>query len=278
MSNPIEASAARALAGEARKSAVYSVRLELFEGPLDLLLHLIRRNEVEITDIPIAEIARQYAEYLEWMREVNLDVAGEYLVLAATLAWIKSRMILPRDDDEDDAEEGDPRAELVARLLEYQRFKEAAGALDARAREGRDVFAAHSAELEATPDAEREIRVGLVQLVDAFRAVLQNAAPETAHAVDVETVSVQERMEAVMSVLATRETVEFTELFTTDGGALPGRRLLIATFLAMLELTRLAAIHIFQNLDATRVPEGPIRLRRAEHGDAWRGEKSAVPA
>src|SRR5262245_6686549 len=115
----------------------YAVKLSLFEGPLDLLLHLIRINEVEITDIPIASIAQQYLQALERMRELDLEVAGEYLVMAATLAWIKSRMLLPPDPSEVDDAQGDPRAELVARLLEYQRFKEAAQDFDGRQLLGR---------------------------------------------------------------------------------------------------------------------------------------------
>ena len=136
------------------------MKLGVFEGPLDLLLHLIRINEVEITDIPVADIASQYLEYLELMDDLNLDIAGEYLVMAATLAWIKSRMLLPVDPREGEDEVGDPRAELVARLLDYQRFKEVAGELGDRHLLGRDVFRAHGPEPEGPSEAEREIEVG----------------------------------------------------------------------------------------------------------------------
>ena len=119
-----------------------AIRLPVFEGPLDLLLHLIRQDELQITDLPISQVANQYLEYLELMRELNLDVAAEYLVMAATLAWIKSRLLLPPSDDEEDEEGREPRAELVARLLEYQRYKEAADALGGRPLLGREVFAA----------------------------------------------------------------------------------------------------------------------------------------
>ena len=160
----------------------------LFEGPLDLLLHLIRQNEVEITDIPIAAIAEQYLEALELMRELDLDVAGEYLLMAATLAWIKSRMLLPPDPSQTDEEGGDPRAELVARLLEYQRFKEVAAEFDGRQLLGRDVFPAQGAEPEPVPEAEREIEVGIFQLVEAFRKALLRAGPKgVPHEVEAET-------------------------------------------------------------------------------------------
>ncbi len=267
------------LASDGSSATTCSVRLELFEGPLDLLLHLIRQNEVEITDIPIAEIARQYCDYLGLMRELNLEVAGEYLVLAATLAWIKSRMILPLPDGQDEEEGMDPRAELQARLLEYQRFKEAAEMLAERPRLEREVFVAHGLEVEPTPDAERELRVGLLQLVEALRKLLRDAQPERLHEIEVETVTVQERMEAVMRRLEAQESLEFEQLFETPAGERPASRtLLIATFLAMLELVRLAAIHIYQGLSDAQVPEGPIRLRRntGAGAPAWPASADAL--
>ena len=127
--------------------AAYSVKLPVFEGPLDLLLHLIRQNEMEITDIPVAVISEQYLEYLELMRMLDLDIAGEYLVIAATLALIKSRMLLPPEGEEDDDEGLDPREELVQRLLEYQRYKEVAEELGRRRLLGRDVFPAQGGEM-----------------------------------------------------------------------------------------------------------------------------------
>ena len=122
---------ARGLEASSRRASACAVKLDVFEGPLDLLLHLIRLNEVDVHDIPIAAIAEQYVEYLSLMRELNLDVAGEYLLMAATLAWIKSRMLLPPSEEGEEDEGGDPRAELVARLLEYQRFREVAEELGA---------------------------------------------------------------------------------------------------------------------------------------------------
>jgi len=249
----------------------YAVKLSVFEGPLDLLLHLIRQNEVEITDIPIARIADQYLEYLDLMRELNLDVAGEYLLMAATLAWIKSRMLLPPEPGEPQEEGPDPRAELVARLLEYQRFKEVAGELGERLRLGRDVFPAAGAEPEPPAQAEREIEVGLLQLLEAFRRVLAAArAAGTPHELETEAVSVRERMVAVMDALAGVESLEFMGLFRTAQGGFAGRSLVVATFLAILELARLSAIRVFQSLGEGGAPEGPIRLRRAgDPGADW---------
>lgn len=241
--------------------STYDVKLGVFEGPLDLLLHLIRVNEVEITDIPVAEIASQYLEYLDLLRELNLDVAGEYLVMAATLAWIKSRMLLPVESEgEDDA--ADPRAELVARLLEYQRFKEVAGDLGDRQLLGRDIFAAQGPALERPPEAEREIEVGLFQLVEALRTALRGAGPSgAAHEVEAETVTVHERMLAVMQALAERESCEFDELLKEDGHYV-SRAVIVATFLGILELTRLEALGLYQGVDELGVPVGPIHLRR----------------
>jgi segregation and condensation protein A len=257
-----DASGAFAPAGPGTGSP-YAVKLPVFEGPLDLLLHLIRLNEVEITDIPIARIGEQYLEYIELMRDLNLDVAGEYLLMAATLAWIKSRMLLPPDGLEDEDEGLDPRAELVARLLEYQRFREAAGQLGGRRLLGRDVFDARVQALESPPASEREIEVGLFELIEAYRRALAAApAGGAAHEVEVELVTVRERMEVVMRVLEQRKTIEFEQVFVESGEPRPSRLLIVATFLAVLELTRLAALRLYQGLGATGVPEGPIRLRR----------------
>jgi segregation and condensation protein A len=252
--------------------ATYAVKLPIFEGPLDLLLHLIRLNEVEITDIPVARIAEQYVEYLDVMQDLNLDVAGEYLVMAATLAWIKSRMLLPPDPSEIADDGVDPRTELAARLVEYQRFKEVAAELGERSLLGRDVFESRGREPEPVPEAEREIRVGLFELVEAFRQALRREGPSgAAHEVEAETVTVRDCMITVMRRFGGRDTCEFSELLLDAEGRLVSRPVLVAIFLAMLELTRLEAVGIFQGVDAFGVPEGPIHLRRRiEPGDeAW---------
>ncbi len=251
-----------AAAGSA--SSGYGVKLSVFEGPLDLLLHLIRQNEVDITDIPIADIAAQYLEYLEIMRSLDLDIAAEYLVMAATLAQIKSRMLLPPSEEEGEGEEIDPRAELVARLLEYQRYKEVAEALGKRRWLGRDVYSAQGMEPEPPSEAEREIEVGLFELIEAFRVVLQGAKDEPTsdvHVVETEEVTVRAQMMWVMEVVEGRDSIEFHQLFVTGGGGPPNRTLLIATFLAILELTRLEALSIYQGVNDLGAPDGAIRLR-----------------
>ena len=251
--------------------APYSVRLPVFEGPLDLLLHLIRLNEVEITDIPIARIGEQYLDYLAVMRELDLDVVGEHLLMASTLAWIKSRMLLPAEQVDEDGEPIDPRAELVARLLEYQRFKEVAAELGERDRLGRDVFAAHSGELEAPAEFEREIEVGLFDLVDAYRRVLEakHEIDSQPHEIEAEEITVRDRMLEVMAILKTRPSIEFEVMLREDPVRSYSKAVVIATFLAILELTRLAAIRIYQGIDEMGVLQGPIHLRRSiSPGDA----------
>jgi segregation and condensation protein A len=257
----------------AEQFAPYSVRLNVFEGPLDLLLHLIRINEVEITDIPIARIGEQYLEYLTSMGELDLEVVGEYLVMASTLAWIKSRMLLPAERVGEDGEEIDPRAELVARLLEYQRFKEVATELGQRKRLDRDVFAARGFELDAPAESEREIEVGLFDLVEAYRRVLEakRDAASKPHEIESEEITVRERMMEIMVVLGPRPSIDFDVLLREEQNRPYTKVLIVATFLAILELTRLSAIRIYQGLDDLGVPEGPIHLRRSiELGDkAW---------
>ncbi len=243
----------------------YSVKLAAFEGPLDLLLHLIRQNEVDITDIPIQRIAEQYLATIELMDELNLDVAAEYLVMAATLALIKSRMLLP-DEKGDDEEVIDPRTDLVQRLLEYQRFKEAAETLSTRRLLGRDVWSVIGPGPEKTPNAERELEVGLFDLVAAFKDVLDTAKEGTfRHEIETEQVTVRDRMLVVMDLLEENETVEFFRIFEMPGEeeGPPTRGVLVATFLAVLELARLSALRIYQGLSERGTPEGAIRVRRA---------------
>jgi segregation and condensation protein A len=251
----------------ARSSSAYAVKLPAFEGPLDLLLHLIRLSEVEITDIPIAQIGEQYLEYLDLMRELNLDIAGEYLLMAATLAWIKSRMLLPPDPSQGEEEGVDPRAELMARLLEYQRFKEVALNLGERPLLGRDVYPARGPEPERPSEAEREIEVGIFQLVDAFREALRHARPSgVAHEVEIETVTVRDRMIAIMESFELREACDFEEFLMQDG-VWASRPVIVATFLAILELARIAAVGLYQGTNEKGEPQGPIHVRRTAKRD-----------
>jgi len=205
------------------------------------------------------------------MRELNLDVAGEYLLMAATLAWIKSRMLLPPSDEGAEEEGGDPRLELVARLLEYQRFREASEHLGTRPLLGRDVFGPPGEERAPTPDAERELVVDLFQLVEAFRQVLRRARPAAApHAVEHEPITVHECMAVVMGRLEGATVVAFEQLFEDGSGEAPTRARLVATFLAILELARIAAVRLYQGRGDDGVPTGSIQLRLAPTGaDAW---------
>lgn len=231
----------------------YSVHLDKFEGPLDLLLHLIRKNELDICDIPIAVITRQYLDYIKMMKELNLEVAGDFLVMAATLLQIKSRMLLPVEEPEEGEEiEGDPRAELIRRLLEYQQYKEAGQVIGARALLGREVFARGAVDpvLEAAQNVEGPIEVSLFDLVDAFRALLARVPAEHFHDVAAaETFSIADCINEILSLLQERDTIRFDELV---GDELTRERIIV-TFLALLELCRLKMIRIFQDS-----PQGSI--------------------
>ncbi|HJV35569.1 segregation and condensation protein A [Geomonas sp.] len=222
----------------------YLVQIEQFEGPLDLLLHLIKKNEVDIYNIPIAAITKQYLEYMELLKELNLDIAGEFLVMAATLLQIKSRMLLPVERDDDEAEVEDPRAELVRRLLEYQRYRDASSELVVRNLLGRDVFARKfpSPELAEMEPEEEPADVELFDLIEAFRKILSRVSVDTFHSVGADGISIADRISQVLSILHEAKTVCFDSLFT-DGMT---RDLLVVTFLSILELCKLKLIKIVQ--------------------------------
>jgi segregation and condensation protein A len=215
--------------------------LEAFEGPLDLLLYLIRRQNVDILNIPIAEITRQYTQYIELMQDLQLELAGEYLVMAATLAEIKSRMLLPRPPGEADNSEQDPRAELVRRLQEYERFKRAAAEIDAMPRLERDVWQA-SAELRDKPVARSLPQVTLQEMLLAFKEVAVRAAMFAHHHVRREPLSVRERMSNILAALEHGSFVEFSRLFVPE----EGRAGVTVSFIAILELMREGLIDIMQ--------------------------------
>ena len=230
------------------------VQLEIFEGPLDLLLHLIKRNEVSITDIPIATITEQYLATLEVMQTFNLDVAGEFLVMAATLIHIKSRMLLPMADDEDDEEEGvDPREELVRRLLEYQRYKDVADQLERRELLTRDVFVRSAAPAEEIP-APGFREVSVFELLTALKRVLDRLPKDAFHEVMLEKITVREKMTLLLDHLRTQGKILFESLFAE----VTTRMEVIVTFLAMLELVKVRAIRIFQE-----EASGPIQIEAA---------------
>ena len=244
-----------------------AVKLEVFEGPLDLLLHLIRLNEVDIADIPIATISEQYLSYLDLMRDLDIDIAADYLVMAATLAYIKSRHLLPPDEEGDSDPGPDPREELARRLAEYALFKEASERLGQRAILGRDVFVP-DLDPEGVPEREPVLDVSVFSLLEALRRVLSELPPEPrAHEVVLERVTVQERMSFVMEFLrgAPHGTALFEELFRSAPAI---RHYLVMTFLALLELARLQTLRMFQNVDDEGVPCGPIRVRLVRLEDA----------
>lgn len=219
-----------------------SVKLEIFEGPLDLLLHLIKKNEVSITDIPIAAITEQYLATLELMQSLSLDVAGEFLVMAATLIHIKSRMLLPFGEDDEAGEENeDPRGDLMRQLLEYQRFKEAAEELEKREILWRDVFPRIT---EASKEPETVVieQPSLFDLISALRHVLERFPEDRVHEVVLERVSMRERMNSLLDDLHQRGKVIFQSLFEKAASRLE----VVVTFLAMLELVKIRAVKVSQ--------------------------------
>jgi segregation and condensation protein A len=227
--------------------------LEAFEGPLDLLLYLIRRQNVDILNIPIAEITLQYTQYIELMQDLQLELAGEYLLMAATLAEIKSRMLLPRPGNQGDNSEDDPRAELVRRLQEYERFKKAAADIDTIPRLERDVWQA-SAQLQDKPVIRGLPEVTLQEMLLAFKEVAVRATMFAHHHVTREPLSVRERMSNILAALEQDSFLEFTALFTIA----EGRAGVTVAFIALLELVREGLIEVMQ-----MEPYAPLHVRAA---------------
>jgi segregation and condensation protein A len=223
----------------------YKVKLDKFEGPLDLLLYLIKKSELDIYDIPIAIITKQYLEYIKLLKDLNLEIAGDFLVMASTLIQIKSSMLLPsRNDDNPDEDGEDPRAELIRRLVEYSRYKEAALCLNEQKLLGRELFARsfHSAELQSDEVHTEPLELDLFALIEAFRGILAKAPHETFHEVCAESISIAERINEILSLLQEKEFLAFVELF--DGSI--DREYIVATFLAILELCKLKLIRVRQ--------------------------------
>jgi segregation and condensation protein A len=241
----------------------YAVKLDQFEGPLDLLIHLIKKNEVNIYDIPIAAITAQYLEYLALMRDLDLDVAGEFLVMAATLIHIKSRMLLPRPDPTQEDPEEDPREALVRRLLEHQRYRQAAELLHEREtlREAQWQRPDGRVARIAGEEYEPELEVDLFSLIAAFRTVLERAKQRPRVALPAEQVPIETRIEQLLARLSETEACGFEDLFddVSDKGDL------IVTFLALLEMIRLKVIRVFQAGSF-----GPIRIYKTKTAAAGR--------
>ncbi len=250
----------------------YGVKLDVFEGPLDLLLFLIRKDEIDIYDIPIADVTRQFLEFVEMMETLHLEHAGDFLVMAATLMKIKSRMLLPADPDADEEEE-DPREELVRRLLEYQQFKEVAGWLEDRQDSHRDHFyrgaALDTGEIdEPEPDPLAAYgSASLFDLMSAFRTALSAAPKADYHEIHQLEVTTEERMEVVRNILEDRHRVQFSNLVA----GLP-RIVLIVTFIALLELIKTG-----QALARQSASEGEIWVyRRDEDPSEPAGARSST--
>jgi len=234
----------------------YQVRIENFEGPLDLLLHLIKKNEINIYDIPIHLIAQQYLAYLEAMNDLNLNVAGEFLVMAATLLQIKSKMLLPVEEAvEDEAEGPDPREELVRRLLEYKTYKEAARQLDTQERMWREIYSRLPSPPEDMEDDDQMLdNVGLFDLVDALQGILNRNPGQKLIEIIPDNLTVRDRMNVILETLEGQESVSFVSLFEASCH----RMVIIVTFLALLELIRLRTARVFQAENF-----GPILVSRA---------------
>ena len=230
-------------------SMFYRVKLDVFEGPLDLLLHLVKKNEVELSDIPVAEITDQYLAYLDLLKQLDLDIAGEYLVMAATLLHLKSRLLLPVEETPEEEDVEDPRAELARQLLEYQRFKKAADVLLSRDMLDRDVFTRPpmSDGLEGEEDAVYDLSLG--DLLDALQDVIKRADSEEAQQIILEHVSLRDYLCAILDTLREKREVLFDQLFPQDSTRLQ----VLVTFLAVLELVRNRMIQVRQEN-----PFGPI--------------------
>lgn len=239
----------------------YRIRVGEFEGPLDLLLHLVRVNEIDITDIPIVSITEQYTAYLDLMREMNLEIAGEYLVMAATLMHIKSRMLLPPDPALEGEEEGDPRAELAQQLLEYQRLKQAAENLEAMDSRRNLIWTRDHMVDEF--EGEELLTVDLFDLLKAFRQVLGRLGEEEQLALRRDTVSVAEKIGWLTDLLERRSSLDLLELLAD----LPTRLDRIATFLALLEMMKLQLVAVFQRKMFGEIRVAAVRSRNVDQAD-----------
>ena len=238
----------------------YQVKLDAFKGPFDLLLHLVKKDEVDIYDIPIAKITEEYLDYIKLMQILNLEVTGEFLVMAGTLVYIKSRMLLPsltniNEEIGFSEENEDPRKELVQQLLEYKKFKESAKLLEVREIKQKNIF--YRLSTEVSLGQQRMLEISLFEIMDAFKKVLRTSKKEPKEIIQ-EEVSIEIKIEEILNKIKDKNYIDFYEIFGTDL-SIPN---LIATFLALLELIRLKIIKVFQ----TKL-FGKIRIYRVEKED-----------
>ena len=235
----------------------HKLQLEFYEGPLDLLLYLIKKNDIDIADIPIKEVTDQYMEYIEMMKMLDLDVVGDFLVMAATLMHIKSKMLLPPDPSELEEEEEDPRDELARRLLEYKKFKEIADQLGGYEQDRKDLFGRNLDEeyKEQLKKESREVYVeaSLFDLINAFQEAVHRKPEDIIHEIAREEFTIEQKIQHVLHILMKDEAVTISHLF----GECHTKREMIVTFLAMLELIRIKEIKIFQEQNF-----GDIQIRR----------------
>jgi segregation and condensation protein A len=234
---------------QATNDRTFRIELPVFEGPLDLLLHLIRKHELDILDLPISFVTERYLEYLALMQQFDLDIASEYLLMAATLAHIKSRMMLPAPPAEQDEELGeeeqqDPRAELIRRLLEYQKYKEAAERLGARSIAGRDVFGRGitGGQLEGLDEPAPLREVGIFALMDAFERILKKIQGRLAFEINAERITINDRISQITEILRVKRSCVFEELFASAST----RYELVVTFLAVLEMAKMRIAKLYQ--------------------------------
>jgi segregation and condensation protein A len=249
------------------QASAFEIKLPMFEGPLDLLLHLIKKHELNVLDLPISFVTERYLEYLQMMQELDLDEASEYLVMAATLAHIKSKMLLPQaptaaaDEEQDEAYQEDPRAELIRRLLEYQKYKAAAEQLGSRPIAGRDVFP-RGMPAPAAQGPSELASIDMYKLLDAFSAILKRVQGRSSLEVAAERITIHERMTQISDLLREIGSCTFDELFETDRT----RYEVVVTFLAVLEMTKLRMTRIYQSHPAAplhvefalRDADGPV--------------------
>lgn len=230
----------------------YRVNLDIFEGPLDLLLYLIKKNDLDIYDIPIAFVLEEYMRYIDTLQELNIDLAGEFILMAAELAHIKSRLLLPDEIAGDELEEEDPRSDLIRRLLEYQQFKDASEDLLKMQMLGRDVFIPQMPERVAGTD-DGPLQGEVYELIEAFSRILEKMPEDEFHDVAVDRISVNERIYQIIGMIKKDATATLEEIL----GSELYRYNVVVTFLALLEMSRLRMIEVYQSAQC-----GPIYVRR----------------
>ena len=237
----------------------YKVRLDIFEGPLDLLLYLIKRDEIDIYDISLERITKQYLEYLQAFKELNIEIAGEFVVMAANLIYWKSRSLLPVDQQppEEDVDEDDPRWELIRQLIEYKKFKEAAEQLQVRQLEQEKLFSRIAAPTTLTSAPLRLGEVGIFQLINAFQVVLKRVENrENLTEIFGENFTVSDKIDQILQRVATGTSVRFSELFATAASRVE----IVVTFLALLELIRLKQVRAMQNDPFSEIEIAPAAV------------------